>query len=111
MKGHFRNMLNCAYICASFQQLFTEKPSCQLTVVIPVAMSTEFDRGLEISEELNSQPKLRSRNEKNCVRDGVKQGRIQVLWNKRKKTKITGTAGVADDNQNSATFQLLVSEL
>lgn len=74
-------------------------------------MPTEFDRGLEISEELISQPIVRSRNEKNYVRDGVKGVRIQVLRNKKKKTDFTGTAGVADDNQNSTAFQLLVSEL
>ena len=72
MEGHFTNMLHCAYICVSFQQLFTEKSSCQLTIVIATAMTTEFDRGLEISETLNLQSKVRSRKEKNYVGDGAK---------------------------------------
>lgn len=76
-----------------------------MTIVIPIAMSTEFDRGLEISETLNLQPKVRSRKEKSYVGDGAKGGRIQILRKKKKNlSDFTGTAGVTDDNQNSATF-------
>lgn len=110
MEGYFRNMLHFAYICVSFQQIFTEKFSCQLTIVIPIAMSIEFDRELEISETLILQPKVRSRKEKTYTGDGVKGGRIQVLRKKKKAlSDFIRTPGVADDNQNSATFQLLVS--
>lgn len=75
-------------------------------------MSAEFDRGLEISETLDLQPKVRSKKEKNYVGEGAKGGRIQVL-RKEKKTlsDFIWTAGVADNNQNSATSQLLVSKL
>jgi len=59
------------YICVSFQQPFTEKSSCQLTIVISTAMSTDYDRGLEISETLNLQPKVRSR--KDEITLGVEQ--------------------------------------
>lgn len=76
----------CAYICVSLQQLSTAKPSCQLTVVITVAMSTGSDRGPAFSGTLNLQPKVRSRKEgEKYAGDGVKRERIQVLRKMKKK--------------------------
>lgn len=93
---------------------FTEKPSCHLSIVIPIAMSTEFDKGLEISEILNLQPKVSWRRKKNLCwrwRERRKNSSIEEKNSKQTLPDFIGTAGVAGDNQNSTASQTLVSEL
>lgn len=92
---------------------FTEKPSCHLSIVIPITMSTEFDKGLEISEILNLQPKVSWRKKKNLYwrRRKRRNSSIEEKNSKQTLPDFIGTAGVAGDNQNSTASQTLVSEL